>query len=222
MMEINNGDRKVLIVLLGLVLTLIGYLGISGYKSKGIDIHATQLLKDTTIIYEHQKEYIEEALDSTILEIDTLPIRTSRYPGPPKRIEYPKKLTAGATIDLNDADTLLLMRVPGIGISFARRIVKYRELLGGYYVVEQLQEVYGMDRERYEQIAPYMRIQTAVIPLVVSRDSIPRHPYLQWHHKKAIEDIHRSGKDLNWNTLMESGKFTQDDSLRLSPYLRLL
>lgn len=214
MKEMTKGDRKVLIVLLVLVLGLLSYLGISGTKSTSISNASAEVRRDTI--------YIEVPQDSSIVASDTLPIRTERYPGPPERVAYQKKLTLGATIDLNSADTLLLMRVPGIGESFARRIYKYRELLGGYYVVEQLQEVYGMDRERYEQIAPFMKIETAVRPLVVSRDSIPRHPYLQWRHARAIEEIYRSGKEINWERLMDSGKFTHDDSLRLAPYLRLL
>lgn len=209
---VTNGDRKVLIVLLVLVLALIGYMGISGAKP----IRAT----DTPSVGIRDTVYIEVPDSLAGVESgDRLPIRTDRYPGPPQRVQYQKKLSAGATIDLNSADTLLLMRVPGIGPSFARRICKYRELLGGYYVVEQLQEVYGMDRERYDQIAPFMRIKTKVRPLVVTRDSIPRHPYLQWQHVRAIEDLYRSGRELNWKALMDSGKFSRDDSLRLSPYL---
>lgn len=212
MKGMTKGDRRVLIILLTLVLGLMGYLGISGAKSTSISTATAEVGRDTI--------YIGTPKDSTIIVGDTLPIRTERYPGPPQRVEYQKKLTAGATIDLNSADTLLLMRIPGVGESFARRIYKYRELLGGYYVVQQLQEVYGMDRERYDQIAPFVRIETAVRPLTVNRDSIPRHPYLQWRHVRAIEDIYRSGKEVNWEALMGSGKFSHDDSLRLAPYLK--
>lgn len=86
-----------------------------------------------------------------------------------ERAYYPSKLKPGATVDVNTADTLLLQRVPGIGPSFARRIYKYRQLLGGYYCVEQLQEVYGMDREKYDQISPYMEVRTAVQPIDLNK-----------------------------------------------------
>ena len=88
-------------------------------------------------------------------------------------------------------------------------------------MVEQLQEVYGMDRERYEQIAPFFRIETAPSPLAISRDSIPRHPYLQWRHTKVLKELLRSGQEPTWEALMESGQFSTDDSLRLAPYLPL-
>ncbi|WP_161554495.1 ComEA family DNA-binding protein [Sinomicrobium soli] len=47
--------------------------------------------------------------------------------------------------DLNLADEIALDRVYGIGETLSRRIVKYRRLLGGFSLDEQLFEVYGLD-----------------------------------------------------------------------------
>ena len=47
-------------------------------------------------------------------------------------------------VEINTADSAELMRLNGIGASFSRRIVKYRNLLGGFISKEQLLEVYGM------------------------------------------------------------------------------
>lgn len=217
---ISKNDRKVMIVLVLLLAGLGTYLGVRESRAGRImESHNdsvmvaqvdTIMVVDTLVMMEQQQ---------AILQKDTMPITTARYPGPPKRVKYPSKLKEGATIDLNSADTLLLMRVPGIGSSFARRICKYRELLGGYYVVEQLQEVYGMDRERYDQIAPFMRIETPVKPLVISGDSIPKHPYLAWRHINQLRDLIRAGEEVNWSVLMDSGAFSRDDSLRLAPYV---
>ena len=46
-------------------------------------------------------------------------------------------------IELNNADTLSLTQIIGIGPSFAKRICSYRDKLGGYLYKEQLKEVYG-------------------------------------------------------------------------------
>ena len=202
---ITKGDRKVLIWLLVLLLGLIVYVYFSGQSSASVKSNEVQAYQVRDTIYIETKNPSDTLYVAPKTTASSAPIRTSRYPGPPERAHYPKKLEKGATIDLNSADTLLLTRVPGIGASFARRIYKYRELLGGYYVVEQLQEVYGMDRERY----------------AISRDSIPRHPYLQWRHTKVLKEILRSGQEPTWKALMESGQFSTDDSLRLAPYLPL-
>ena len=176
------------------------------------------------------------AADTTALPADTLVpktlpkeekaaagyLTTSRYPGPPQYVidaASVDKLSEGETIELNAADTLLLMRVPGVGRSFARRIYAKRLEFGGYYAVEQLQEIPGMDRERYDRIAPYFTVKIPPRKIFLSADSISRHPYLQYRHVNVIRRHLLRGDSLSWPLLMQSGAFTRDDSLRLVPYL---
>lgn len=216
-LRFNKSDRVVLILLVVLILSYVLY---SGVTAKGLP----------------GMSEVPDTIPPVVAKLDTVPqapvekekntpapIRTDRYPGPPpeaKRTEaYLPKLKPGATIDLNSADTTLLKRVPGIGSSFARRIDKYRDLLGGYYVVEQLQEVYGMDRERYDAIHPYFTVGTAVRPLTLTIDSISYHPYLSWRHKRTLRRLLEEEQPLDWSHLMATGDFTRDDSLRLAPYM---
>lgn len=216
-LRFNKSDRVVLILLVVLILSYVLY---SGITAKGLP----------------SPTEVQDTIPTVVAKLDTAPpapvvkekstpapIRTDRYPGPPPETKRPEaylpKLKPGATIDLNTADTTLLKRVPGIGSSFARRIVKYRELLGGYYVVEQLQEVYGMDRERYDAIYPYFTVGTAVRPLTLTIDSISYHPYLSWRHKRTLRRLLEAEQPLDWSHLMATGDFTRDDSLRLAPYM---
>ena len=50
------------------------------------------------------------------------------------------KYQPGTVINLNEADTTELKKIPGIGSAIARMIVNYRTQLGGFYKIEQLQE----------------------------------------------------------------------------------
>ena len=52
-------------------------------------------------------------------------------------------------IELNSADSARLTELKCIGASLARRIVNYRNRLGGFINKDQLKEVYGMDDDRY-------------------------------------------------------------------------
>lgn len=216
-LRFNKSDRVVLILLVILILSYVLY---SGITAKGLP--RTVEVPDTIPPVVAKLDTVPPAPVEKEKSIPA-PIRTDRYPGPPpdtKRPEaYLPKLKPGATIDLNTADTTLLKRVPGIGSSFARRIVKYRDLLGGYYVVEQLQEVYGMDRERYDAIYPYFTVGTAVRPLTITIDSISYHPYLSWRHKRTLRRLLEAEQPLDWSHLMATGDFTRDDSLRLAPYM---
>lgn len=217
-LRFNKSDRVVLILLVVLILSYVLY---SGITAKGLPIPTE--VQDTIPPIVAKLDTAPPAPVEKEKNTPAAPIRTDRYPGPPpdtKRPEaYLPKLKPGATIDLNSADTTLLKRVPGIGSSFARRIVKYRDLLGGYYVVEQLQEVYGMDRERYDAIYPYFTVGTAVRPLTLTIDSISYHPYLSWRHKRTLRRLLEEEQPLDWSHLMTTGDFTRDDSLRLAPYM---
>jgi competence protein ComEA len=55
-------------------------------------------------------------------------------------------------IDINTCSDLELMELKGIGEKLSARIIKYRDRLGGYVRIEQLQEVYGLPPETYENI----------------------------------------------------------------------
>jgi competence protein ComEA len=63
-------------------------------------------------------------------------------------------------IELNAADTTTLMQVQGIGPSYARRIVRYRALVGGFHHVEDLLKVYGMTPENFARIEPQVYVDT--------------------------------------------------------------
>ena len=64
-------------------------------------------------------------------------------PDKPRTAKAKEKEPSLLNMDLNTADSTTLMALKGIGPVFSVRIVKYRELLGGYYETAQLQEVYG-------------------------------------------------------------------------------
>lgn len=110
-------------------------------------------------------------------------------------------------IDLNTADTTLLQQLPGIGSTFAKRIVEYREKLGGYCETEQLLEVYGMDSTRYYGIKDYVRIDSGFIPnrLRINSDEFKvllKHPYLEYNEvKKTVNYREQKGLITSWRQL---------------------
>ena len=132
----------------------------------------------------------------------------------------PDKLSYGQTVSLAHADTTLLQRVPGIGPYYARRIVEYRERLGGFYDVHQLLEIDGFPEEALD----YMDIGTTEISrLNVNRLTLAqlrRHPYISYYQAKAIIDFRRLyGPLTDISQLALHKDFTDDDIRRLSHYL---
>lgn len=145
------------------------------------------------------------------------------YVGPPAGTERTvAKYTHYVSLDLNAVDSLTLLRVPGIGPAFAHRILSLRSRLGGYYTVLQLQEVYGMDADRFVQLRPWFAVRTPPRqhPLSALRaDSLPWHPYLNRAQLQGLRlGVLREGRRLSWRHLRQSPAFSREDSIRLAPY----
>ena len=119
---------------------------------------------------------------------------------------------------------VMTRKVPGIGSTFARRIIKYRELLGGFYDVSQLAEVYGIDEERHQALAPWFIADTLHIRRLevnaLSAATLRKHPYLDYRQAKAIEQLRKQKSRLSgWENLQLIEEFTDTDKKRLTPYL---
>lgn len=127
-------------------------------------------------------------------------------------------------VDLNEADTLTLQMLYGIGPTFARRIVRYRERLGGYYSVEQLREVYGMTDDRYQGLLPHVTVTTDSLRYIdinkVTIKELMRHPYVDAYQARDI--IRWRDKGHAYRTVDDLRLVaTMDDTTlaRLAPYL---
>ena len=131
---------------------------------------------------------------------------------------------ADVMVDLNSADTTLLMQVNGIGRGYAKGIVRFRQLLGGFVSVTQLSEVFGMRPENLEKIRPYCRVNTDLIQKikvnVASAERLKVHPYIRFYKAKAIYELRRKkGRLHDITDLKELPELTPDDLVKLKPYL---
>jgi DNA uptake protein ComE-like DNA-binding protein len=135
---------------------------------------------------------------------------------------YTKK--AIPMVELNSADSTLLIELPGIGGVFAARIIKYRNRLGGFVSTDQLSEVYGMDQQRLQAIRPYISIDTThLVKIDINQASFKellRHPYLEYYLVKAIADYRQKNKGFrDIRELRNIGLFYDELYAKIRPYL---
>ena len=137
-----------------------------------------------------------------------------------KRKEFRKDLI----VDLNSADTTLLMQVAGIGRSYAKGIVRFRQQTGGFVSIDQLGEIYGMRKENLERIRPFCKVNTDLVKKmrvnVASVERLKSHPYLNFYQSRAIYELRRKkGKLKNISELKVLPEFTTESLSKIEPYL---
>jgi DNA uptake protein ComE-like DNA-binding protein len=127
-------------------------------------------------------------------------------------------------VEINGADTSMLENLKGIGPSFAGRIIKYRNLLGGFYKKEQLLEVFGMDTARYVGFAGQVEINPQLIKKkelnTVEFKELLKHPYLEYYLVKSIFDY--KNKNGQYDSVAELRKVNliyKELYEKISPYL---
>ena len=128
-------------------------------------------------------------------------------------------------VDITSADTTELKKIKGIGSSYARRIVGYRKLLGGYSEINQLKEVYGFSDSLFSILKSNFTVSDTVIlkriPInLASFKMLNRHPYISYEQTKDILNTKsKSGKFRSVEDLYSLSTFDSAQVLRLAPYL---
>lgn len=84
--------------------------------------------------------------------------------------------------NLNTADTAQLKRLRGIGEKRALNIIKYREKLGGFAQIKQIEEVWGLDSIAIESIKKFAYIEPnswqKISINTANADEFKKHPYI--------------------------------------------
>lgn len=155
---------------------------IVAYRSKGGKFRVKTDLKK---IYG-----LELPLYNRLSPLMRLPDSIRRPPPKPFTPAWPAKPPAVA-FDLNGADTTQLIAIYGIGSRLSRRIVAYREKLGGFMTLDQLHEVYGLDSATIDRLVKRTYIRPGYNPrklninLATDRE-LSAHPYISMVIAKAI------------------------------------
>lgn len=185
---------------------------------------------DTTMLAEldeaaQPRQYASRALGAASYDVKEGATRSF----PHAKGEFPQgegshRSTPQTPIELNTADTAELQRLWGIGPVLSARIVRYRDLLGGFTSKEQLREVYGLADSVYDRIAPRVTVDTTRLQHLdintATYGQLLRHPYLDKHQVAAIvrlrekQGAFRSLDDLHQIPIIEQETYT-----KITPYL---
>ena len=130
------------------------------------------------------------------------------------------------SIEINSADTFALKKLPGIGNVLSQRIIKYRELLGGFHRKEQLVEVYGISDSLVNFLDSQIELDTNSIRKIdlnrASLEELQNHPYITRYQAKAILSYREMvGKIDSYKILTDNYLIPDEVYSKIKPYLSL-
>ena len=150
--------------------------------------------------------------------------RLEPYINIPGNTHYANKAAPGEIIEINSADSAKLTRIRGIGPSFAMRIMRYRDRLGGFYSKEQLKEVFGVDDTKYAEIKNGIAVNgkhiTKINVNTATFNQLRRFPYISFKQMNAILEYHTQHGDYESVDDMKNIAILDEGILRkIEPYL---
>ncbi len=129
-------------------------------------------------------------------------------------------------LDLNTCDSALLESLPGIGPVLSARIIRYRNLLGGFASVSQLREVYGLPEETFNIISERLKVDSLAVKKISVNTAdfkqLIRLPYFDRYEVNAIlkyRELKAQIADLN--ELVDNKLITKEKLIKVRPYLEI-
>jgi DNA uptake protein ComE-like DNA-binding protein len=155
---------------------------IISYRNKGGNFRQSRdLLKIydfSETLYNRVSSYIRiPEAEKTISDLEKIEKMATREDAEAPRELLPPRL------DLNQTDTSQLVSIQGVGPVFSKRIIKYRDLLGGYIKTEQLNEVFGLKDETLSNVKQVVYVDSLFKPEKIRINflewrELVKHPYI--------------------------------------------
>ncbi len=127
-------------------------------------------------------------------------------------------------VEINSAGPEEFVRIRGIGEVLASRIIRYRDLLGGFARMEQLGEVYGLNDSILLANRDHFRLDTSLIRKISLNNAgftvLLKHPYLDKNMVKSIVKFREFSKvPVTPADLLKSEVVSDSAFQKILPYL---
>jgi DNA uptake protein ComE-like DNA-binding protein len=136
----------------------------------------------------------------------------------------PAYVSPTRTVELNDADADALLSLRGIGPAFSKRILNFRNALGGFITVEQLKEVYGFPDSTYQQIKDRVSVDAGRAKKIninqATEEELGKHPYIGRKLASNIIKFRNEVKSYSEIGQLKQVPLINDEKYRkIAPYL---
>ena len=138
---------------------------------------------------------------------------------------YEKRRYEPASVDINLGDSSAFIALPGIGEKLARRIIHFRDMLGGFYKKEQVGETFGLADSVFQKIRPFLLLNDPSIKQLnintATIDELKLHPYIRFALARVIVEYRsRHGNFSSVTDLKKIMAITDEVFNKIQPYLK--
>lgn len=213
----------VMVVLIVLIAIIKGPILEYLYRQQKDQIHTTSL---------QHWDRLQSQIDSSkrLQKLYRDSIKSSNPTYSKKASPFVKKTTSTPStswsIDINSADAEGFKKLYGIGDVLSKRIVAYRDKLGGFYSIEQLKEVYGLQDSTFQVIRKKLVLKKTTLTKININaseiETLEKHPYISGTLAKQIYNYRIKVKP--FESVEEIKKmYSINDSIynKLYPYLTI-
>ena len=136
----------------------------------------------------------------------------------------PQTASYDILVNINTATAADFQKLKGIGEAYSKRIVAYREKLGGFISVEQLREVYGMTDELYNSILANLEINGGPVRTInintADFKTLVSHPYIDKNIANAILNYRDFAKTIkSTDELVKQKALAKSEYDKISKYI---
>ncbi len=222
----NTADRQTLLQL-GIPERVVGRL--QNYRSKGGKFYKPEDLEKiyglSSELFQTIEPYIQikqeakkewpKKWDNSTSKKDSTKTWTKK--------SFPKKEIE--PININTADAAAYQSLRGIGPAYSKRIINFREALGGFTSVNQIADVYGFPDSTFQAIKPFLILEenptiTKIDINSVNKKELAAHPYISFKKAAAIIKYRdRHGAFTSADDIQKLYALSKQDKERIIPYL---
>lgn len=125
------------------------------------------------------------------------------YPRPMNILSYQRNESSidksKVSVNLNGGSHEEFERISGIGSYFSKKIIDYRERLGGYIHKEQLLEIWKIDLVKYQEIEEFIYFGSEPVEKIsinkASVEMLSKHPYINYKIANSIVKMRAQSGD---------------------------
>ena len=202
-----------------LTATLINYRNKGGHFYKPGDLKKLYGLSPK--LYNELEAYI--VISNTKKESKNRFNKDTLYQKPYVKFNDEKKTYPKEIIEINTADSMAIVYLKGIGPSYTKRIIKYRNLLGGFHSLNQLKEIYGMTDSLFILLSSQIKWDkkniTKIAINTIDVTALRKHPYFTYTSAQAIINYRTKHGKLTEQDMRTLGIFNEEKLTLILPYV---